>query len=601
METAEFARYALLGVIGIITIVAVAAFSPRLGVAAPLILVVIGIGGSYLPGFPANFALPPEVILVGLLPPLLYSAAINVPIVDLRRNLNSITALSVVLVVVSAFITGTLLFLILPNLNFAAAVALGAVISPTDAVAATSLGKRLGLPPRLVTILEGEGLVNDATALVLLRSAVAAAGAIVAGVTTESVGGVLGDFAYSVVVAIVSGFLIGFVTVFLRSKLRDPVLDTAISFAVPFIAFIPAEELGASGVLAVVVAGLYAGHSGAKHFTAQARISERLNWRTAQFVIENGVFLLMGLQIRYIVESVGTSDNPQFSAVDSILIGLVMAALVVVIRFLFVGPLLLWLRRTNQLRERSNRRFAAAIQRVRSIANPSERLRRRRERAEKIYNRRATDLSQLREEGLGLKGGVILSWAGMRGVVTLAAAQSLPTDGSFPYRPQLILVAFTVAIATLLVQGGTLPFVIRRSGIRGTDRSADRRELATLLDAMSAAGIAVLDNPDFDLPGDDQVDPVVVEQVRHDTTLAAASAWERAEQGTDKAALVDSPHQQYRSLRREVLRAERQALLDARSAGTYSSRILGRAQSMLDLEETRLEQIDNSGGSPPGT
>ena len=597
MKSEEFVGYALLGVVGIITIVSVASFSKRLGIAAPLILVVLGIGGSYLPGFPANFSVSPEIILIGLLPPLLYSAAINVPIVDLRRNLNSIGALSVVLVVASAFITGSILFFIFPHLNYAAAIALGAVISPTDAVAATSLGKRLGLPARLITILEGESLVNDATALVLLRSSVAAAAALVSGVMTQSVWSVAGDFAYSVIVAIITGLLIGFVTVSLRSKLRDPVLDTAISFAVPFIAFIPAEKLNASGVLAVVVAGLYAGHKSARHSTAQARISEKLNWRTAQFVLENGVFLLMGLQIRNIVESVSTSKFHDFSALDAILIGLLMTAVIIVIRFLFVGPLLLWLRRHNEQRERSNRRFAAALERVRHRRNQDDRLRRRRKRAEKIYNRRATDLTQLREEGLGWKGGVILSWSGMRGVVTLAAAQSLPSDGRFPYRPQLILVAFTVAIASLLIQGGTLPLLIRRSGIRGPDRDADRRELAALLETMSAAGIEVLENPDFDLPGDDTVDVSVVERVRHDTLLAAESAWERANHGTDDAALVDSPHQQYRSLRREVLQAERQALLDARSEGTYPSRILARAQSMLDLEETRLEQIDNPGRS----
>jgi CPA1 family monovalent cation:H+ antiporter len=185
----------------------------------------------------------------------------------------------------------------------------------------------------------------------------------------------------------------------------------------------------------------------------------------------------------------------------------------------------------------------------------------------------------------------------MRGVVTLAAAQSLPADGSFPYRAQLILVAFTVAISTLLLQGGTLPWLIRASGIRGTDRAADRRELATLLDAMSEAGVAVLENPRLELPGDDVVDPEVIDRVRHDTLLSAESAWERAEHGAGVDALVNSPHQQYRALRREVLQAEREALLDARSAGTYASRILSRAQAMLDLEETRLEQIDNPSGS----
>jgi NhaP-type Na+/H+ or K+/H+ antiporter len=594
MDSPQFAQYALLGVIGMITIVTVAVFSKKLGVAAPLILVVLGIGGSYLPVFPADFALPPQVILVGLLPVLLYSAAINVPLVDLRRNFNTISALSVLLVVASSFITGSLLYLIFPDLNFAAAVALGAVISPTDAVAATSLGKRLGLPPRLVTILEGESLVNDATALVLLRSAVAAASAIVAGVTTVNLGGVIADFGFAVVVAIVVGLVVGFVTVFLRSKLHDPVLDTAISFAVPFIAFIPAQQLGASGVLAVVVAGLYAGHSSARHFTAQARISERLNWRTVQFLVENSLFLLMGLQIRRIVGSV---DSQVFPAIDAVFVGLLMTAVIIAVRFLFIGPLLWGLQRRNEMQERNNRRFARAIEKVRGRASQDENLHRSRERAKRVYNRRAIDLTQLRAEGFGWRGGVILSWSGMRGVVTLAAAQSLPADGSFPHRAQLIVVAFTVAISTLLLQGGTLPWLIRASGIRGTDQAADHRELATLLGVISEAGVTVLENPRLELPGDDVIDPEVVDRVRHDTLLGAESAWERAEHGGGTDALVHSPHQQYRALRREVLQAEREALLDARSAGNYASRILSRAQVMLDLEETRLEQIDNPSGS----
>ena len=166
---------ALFGVVALVTIVAAGAFSKKLGVAAPLILILIGVGFSYIPGAPVR--IPHEIILFGLLPPILYSAAINVPVVDFRRNLSSITALSVTLVLFTAFATGAILVWIFPQLSFAAAVAIGAVISPTDAVAATALGKKLGLPPRLVTILEGESLVNDATALVVLRSAVAATAA----------------------------------------------------------------------------------------------------------------------------------------------------------------------------------------------------------------------------------------------------------------------------------------------------------------------------------------------------------------------------------------------------------------------------------------
>lgn len=575
---------ALFGVIGAITIVAAGVFSRKLGVAAPLLLILIGFAFSYIPGAPTE--IEPDIILLGLLPPILYSAAINVPVVDFRRNFSSISALSVILVLVTAFITGYVLYLIFPDLSLAAGIAIGAVISPTDAVAATALGKRLGLPPRLVTILEGEGLVNDATALVLLRSAVAATAA------TVSFWGAVGDFAYAVVLAALVGLIVGVVTVFVRTKLHDPILDTAISFAVPFIAFIPAEHFHASGVIAVVVAGLYSGHSSAKRFSAQARISERLNWRTAQFVLENGVFLLMGLQVSTLIADV---QEDSLSAENAIVLGLLMALLVVLIRFFFVGPLLIVLRRRAARAERRQTRFGEMLARLRERVDLSGTLLRRTDRAERVYNRRQVDMEQLRAEGFGWRGGIVLSWSGMRGVVTLAAAQSLPAD--IPYRAQLVLIAFTVAVVTLLVQGGTLPALIRWTGIRGTDRAADRRELAGLLDEIGEAGIGVLENPEFQLPDGEKIDPAVIERVRHDTLLSSESAWERAEHGAGIDGLVHSPQRQYRALRREVLDAEREALLEARSMGSYPSRILERAQTMLDLEETRLEQIDNPSGT----
>jgi NhaP-type Na+/H+ or K+/H+ antiporter len=578
--------FAVLAIIGVVTIVAAGVFSKKLGVAAPLILIVVGIGYSFIYGEPVE--IPPEVILSGFLPPILYSAAINVPIVDFRRNFRSISALSVVLVLVTAFGTGAILYAIFPDLSFAGAVAIGAVISPTDAVAATALGKKLGLPPRLVLILEGESLVNDATALVLLRSAVAAAAV---GSAALSFWDIAADLAFAVVVAIVIGLAVGWATVWARSKLHDPMIDTVISLAVPFIAFIPAEHAHASGVLAVVVAGLYSGHQGARHFSAQARISERLNWRTVQFVLENGVFLLMGLQIRTLISDVDTN----MLTIDAVWLGLLMTVVLLVVRFLFVIPLLLDLRRRERSVERRQIRLGDALRGLTSV-NLSERHTRRARRAEKVYVRRQTDMEQLTADGLGWRGGVILGWSGMRGVVTLAAAQSLPTDGSIPYRSQLVLIAFVVAATTLLVQGSTLPALIKRTGIRGTDHDADRRELATLLDQMSEAGVHALESPEIELADGRPVDDSVIERVRNDTLLPAESAWERADNGTDDDSFADSPHQQYRALRRGVLQAERAALLEARSAGTYQSRILARAQAMLDLEETRLEQIDNPGG-----
>ena len=580
-------EYALVAIGGIIAIVAAAAWAPRLGIAAPLILVVLGVGYSLIPGVPP-IDIEPDIILFGVLPPLLYAAAITVPLVDFRRNFSTITVLSVVLVIASALATGFVLFMILPDLNLAAAIALGAVIAPTDVVAATSIAKRIGLPARLVSILEGEGLVNDATALVLLRAAISATALTASGAEFVALNAI-GEFFYAVVVAIAIGLVVGFLAVLVRRKLDNPMLDTAISFAVPFMAFIPAEELHGSGVISVVVAGLYSGHHSAKVFTAQSRISERFNWRTLQFVLENGVFLIMGAQISTIIADVHADD---LSVEQAVLLGLLMTAMLIVIRYTFVWPLMFFMRRREQRIDEAQGMLQRALDRLRAMTTGSDRFERRREGVERRIDRRRNDLTQLQAEGLGWRGGVVLGWAGMRGVVTLAAAQSLPR--STPYYEQLVLIAFTVAITTLLVQGGTLPFVIRLTGIRGSDRVADRRELAALLEEMSTAGVAVLEGDEVSVEGV-PVDPEVVLRVRDDTLLAAQSAWERAEHADQEDGLQYSPHQQYRSLRREVLSAERDVLLEARSRGAYPSRILQRAQSLLDLEEARLQQIDTGG------
>jgi NhaP-type Na+/H+ or K+/H+ antiporter len=563
------------GVIGIAVMVAAAAFSKRLGVAAPILLVAAGVAFSYLPGVP-DIRVPSELVLDVLLPPILYAAAISVPVVDFRRNLRTITSLSVVLVIVTAFAAGTLLFFLLPDLNFAAAVALGAIISPPDAVAATSIGRRLGLPPRILTLLEGEGLVNDATALVLLRSAVAVA----AGGIISPWAGVV-DFGYAVLVAIGVGLAAGFVTVWVRTKLNDPVLDTAVSLAVPFVAFMPAQALDASGVLAVVVAGLYTGHASPSLFAAQSRISDRINWRTVQFLLENGVFLLIGLEIRTLINDV---DPTVLGAGDAVIIGLIATVSLMLLRFLWVGPMVYGLQRHAMREEKTTYRMHLALEYFRTHPSPSVRQTRRHRRAERIYDRRRADLTQLRREGIDWRGGIVISWSGMRGVVTLAAAQSLPHDT--PYREQLILIAFTVAVVTLVVQGGTLPWLIRLLGIQGIDAKEDRRELATLLDEISFQGLTVLDDPESAVDSSEPIDPDVVERVRQSSFLRAESAWERAQEMG--ASLGETPHRMYRELRLAVVQSERESLLDARRRGAYPSRILAQAQAMLDLEETRL-------------
>ena len=564
-------------VIAVAVIVGVAAFARKLGVAAPIILVIVGVTLSVLPGVP-DIEVPPEIILDGLLPPILYAAAISVPLTDFRRNLAPIAGLSIFLVVVTAFASGFVLYTMLPDLNLAAAIALGAIISPPDAVAATSIGRKLGLPPRLLTVLEGEGLVNDATALVLLRTALAAA----VGTLATPLAGVL-DFFSAVIIALVIGLVVGFVTVWVRSKLSDPVLDTALSVVVPFAAFAPTEALHGSGVLAVVVTGLYTGHAAPRQFSAQARISDQINWRTIQFLLENGVFLLIGLELRTLIADV---EHPEILSVwDAVGIGLIAMASLVVIRYILIGPLIYSLRRRGERAEKQVLREWLLISYFRDHPVRYRWQAQRKQRAEARYERHRGDLEEFRQEAIDWKGGVVLGWSGMRGVVTLAAAQSLPAD--IPYRPQLILIAFTVAFVSLVVQGGTLPWLIRALGLQGIDVKDDRRLLAQLLDDLSEAGLAVLDDPETAAGATAPVDPELVERVRQTTYLRAEAAWERI-------VLYDTPpegrpHHVYRTLRLAVVDAERDRLHVERSRGAYPSRILSEAQSMLDIEETRLQ------------
>ncbi|MBC9937051.1 MULTISPECIES: sodium:proton antiporter [unclassified Leucobacter] len=580
-------EFALLAVVGLILIVGVSMLARRIGVAAPLILVVVGTLISYIPGVPA-VELDPEIILLGVLPPLLYSAAVNVPIMDFRRNAGPIMGLSVVLVLLSALAVGGLLHLVVPSIPLPAAIALGAVVAPTDAVAATAIGKRLGMPPRLVTILEGESLVNDATSLVLLRTAIAATAG------TFVFWDAANEFVYAVVVAILIGAVIGMVTVWLRSKLTNPIHDTAISFTVPFIAFVPTEALGASGVLAVVVAGLLSGHFATRKFTATARINERLNWRTVQFVIENGVFLVMGLQLHSIVDQIGASE---VTLAHSALIAVGVVAVLILCRMGFLVPMLWSLRRTlakYEARATGLRHFVARARDARVPEPKAERHAERVRRAERMARRTEADLTHAKSQGLDWRGALTLGWSGMRGVVTLAAAQSIPV--SVPFRPQIVLIAFFVAVITLLLHGLTLPGVIRV--LRPSGPSADERaaEVTSLADDLYAEGVAALEyaverNAELvaENPQHRPLSPHVVERVRVSTHNAIAaltpSLADGEEANRDEA---ESETQAFLRLSRAVLDAQRAALHEERAIGEYSSEALRAAELALDAQESRL-------------
>ncbi|WP_420031788.1 cation:proton antiporter [Streptomyces sp. cg28] len=569
----------LIAVVGVASIVAVAAFSQRLGLAAPLSLVVVGIALSFVPSVPV-VQLDPEWVLAGVLPPLLYSSAVNMPAQDFRRDIKAIGGLAVLLVAVSTLGAGWLLHVLMPDLGWPAAFALGAVISPTDAVAATSVGRKLGLPSRLLTLLEGEGLVNDASALVLLRSAVAAmAGAV-------SLWGVAGQFVFSVAVAVVVGVVVGLVNVRVRALLDDTVLNTAISFVVPFVAYVPAEEFDASGVLAVVVCGLVTGHLSPRLLRAQDRIGEAMNWRTLAFLLESSIFLLMGLGLKTLLDEAHAHDNG-LGAGRVVLYGLALTGLVIVVRMVFVVPLVALVRRDAR-RAAASKPLIERMQERLDTFDLSERFTpRKKAHIERRVQRTSADIDFRLTETLGWQGGVVLAWSGMRGAITVAAAQTLPEDTE--YRAQLIVIAFVVAVTTLLLQGLTLPAVIRTVRIPGDDPQRLREEYGRLVTEMSDAAVASLD--EAAQTGD--APPALLDRVRQDSLIRPRDA--DSDEDREKAAAafrgIDDAHLVYLRLRLQVVAAERDALLAARTRGSYSSRALQGAQHVLDLEEARLEQF----------
>jgi CPA1 family monovalent cation:H+ antiporter len=518
----------------ICTVIVVAGFAQRWRVAAPLALLVVGVAVSYVSFIPEP-ELSSEVVLVGLLPPLLYAAAIRTSLVDFRANWTPILGLSVGLVLFTAASVGLVTWWLL-DVPFAVAFALGAVVAPPDAVAATAVARRIGLPRRIVTILEGESLVNDATALVSLRTAIAAfplaAGAVVGEHADKvTMGSVAFDFGRAVVLGVGFGVVVAAVIAFVRRKVTESAIDTSISFVVPYLAYLPAEHYHGSGVLAVVVAGLLLGHKSPIVQNASSRVSERINWTTIQFILENVVFLMLGMQMRRLVEDANESGLGWGR-----IIGVCAAVLatVILLRPVWVFPFK-W--------------FQAKFTRGEGKFHP--------------------------------KAAGVISWAGMRGVVTLAAAFTLPKET--PERSTLVLAAMTVTVATLLLQGLTLPWLARTLGVRGPDPREDALQEATILQASVAAGLKALE--EHDDAGDD-----MIETLRQRAENRTNIVWERLGQG--RADAVETPSATYRRVRLIMLEAERAELLRIRDAGTVDQEVLGHVFDQLDIEESMLDRIE---------
>lgn len=565
--------FTFLAIIGVLVVVAVSAVSPRLGIAAPLSLVAVGVLLTFVPGMP-TVEVEPEIILAGVLPALLYAASVNMPAVDFRRDLKSIGGLSIVVVVVSSVLCGLVFAQIIPDIGLAEGIALGAVLSPTDAVA-TSIVKRTGVAPRLVTVLEGEGMINDASALVLLRSAIAATG------VTVSMRHVAGDFVKAVVIAVVIGWVIGLVSIAVRARVTDATLNTALSFVVPFAAYAPVEHLGASGLVAVVTAGLITGYLGPEFLPARARGAESINWKTIAFLLEGGVFLLVGLEAPQLVDDFRDDGGNWWRLV---LVTVVAIAILLLVRAAYVLLILFSLRQDIQQAGRRLPRIDR-IAEVLETAHGRELSERRRKRIELMVARSRSDMDFYVKQKLGLRDGAVLTWAGMRGSVTLAAAQTLPSDT--PQRPLLILIAFSVAVATLVLQGGTLSWVVRRLGVE-SDRTEIRREqLSSLDELLTEVAISRCDDAEAEGLDGQSIDTAVVAETRVQSRPDKYTRWAGLEGPERERRLV-----QYVDLRRSILSDQRDALIEARTTGRYDSDALDEMLHRVDQGELAIASME---------
>jgi len=551
-------------VIGVVVIATSTVLARRIGVAGPLVLVGIGLIASLL--LPP-FSVDPELILVGILPPLLYAAAVRLPAVEFRRDGLPIAGLAVLLVVVTALLLGAFFFVLIPDLDFPLAVALGAILSPTDAVA-TSIVKKLGISPRVVTMLEGESLLNDATALVLLRSAVAAVAA------GFSFWDTVGAFAWGVLAAVVVGTVVGWLALRVRSWIPEAAASTGLGFVVPFIAYLPTEHLGGSGLVAAVVAGITTGQGSARWFSPEQRLSDTVNWRTVELLLEGAVFLIMGLELNDIVSAnIENHGGPGRAA----LLALAALGIVLAVRAGYVALLVSLQGRRARARQRE--RLLALSDRIDTIAahpragtsTGARRVAGLRARVQRGLN----DLDYYQASPLGWKHGTIIVWAGMRGVVTLAAAQTLPT--TTPARELLILTAFLVAIGSLLLQGLTLPGVIRMLRIpASTDDAVTRTEEERLDRELRNASRGRLADPDLT---DRHGAPFPAE-------LRDAAGAGLADPPVEDAAALKSGAIELRIV---LIEAMRERLIDLARDGAYSSASLRATLARLDADQLSLE------------
>ncbi|MFT2015150.1 Na+/H+ antiporter [Streptomyces sp. 796.1] len=509
---------------------AIAGAARRTPISGPLLLVAAGLVASYLPGVP-DYVLNPHVVLPLLLPPLLHTAALDSSYLDLRANARSVALLSVGYVLFATVAVGWIAYLVVPGLSLTSALVLGAVIAPPDAVAATAIARKAGLPSRITTILQGESLVNDATAITAYKVALAAA---------VGAGATWGSGVREFLVAAVGGVGIGVLLMvplhWLRTRLREPLLQNTLSLLIPFVAYAVAEQVEASGVLAVVVVALHLGHH-LWQVDFATRLQEHAVWAMVSFVLESAVFALIGLQLPVVVR-----DLSGYGVGEVAWYATAVFLAVVVVRYVWVFP-------------------ATFLPRLLSAR------------------------IRAREPDVDWTAPTIVGWAGMRGVVSLAIAFSIPTAAHggdhFADRDLVLLLTFSTVIGTLVVQGLTLPVLIRALRLPGRDV---RAETLAEAQAQSEASQAA-DQRLTELLADERnaLPQPLADRLRTVVERRRNAVWERL--GTVSETTGESADETYRRLSREVIEVEREVFVRLRDERRIDDEMLRTLLRRLDLEE----------------
>jgi Na+/H+ antiporter len=515
----------------LLAIALLATLARKLGIAYPILMVLGGLGlGLVVDALGVvEVELEPDLVFLAFLPPVLFAAAFLTSIRDFKANLRPIGLLAVGLVIFTTVSVAVVAHALIPGIGWAGAFVLGAIVAPPDAIATTAIMGRLGVPRRVVTVLEGESLVNDATALVLWRVAVAAVGSGTFSLLDASVG-----FVTVAAGGILIGLAVAALAVPLFRQLHDPPVEVTLSLLLPYAAFLPAEMVGVSGVLATVTAGLVFGRAAPRIMASDTRVLAGGVWQMALFVINGLVFTLIGLQLPTILDAL--AGHPRLELIG---LGLAISLTVIVVRILWVYP-------ATYLP-----RWLSAKLRARDPAPPP-------------------------------RVAFVVAWAGLRGIVSLAAALALPRltpDGAFPQRDLIIFLAFFVILVTLVGQGLSLPFVIRRLGI-SADRVGEREE-RTARSVAAEAALRRLDALEDEWPDHRPL----VDQLR---TMYAHRA-EHLPTGDGPTEELDQELVEHTRIRRAVIDAERQAIIDLRDRGVISDEVLRLLERDLDLEELRME------------